>query len=441
MLRPRVMSKFLSNQPYKGTRDFFPPQMRQFQAVMRQLATIVERFGFEPYDGPLLESFELYAAKTGQEIVENQLYWLEDRSKRKLAIRPEMTPTLARMVSQQVMELPKPIRWYSIPNLWRYERPQRGRLREHWQLNCDILGGDPQFADQEILRLSHALIQSFGGERHLEIRVNHREWIDEVFQNRMKLTAEQSIQVIKLVDAKAKLDEKKYIEALGAIGLQTKTIDALEAFLEGGLDSLQSESNAPGAAHLSKVIHALNDQGLSSNIIYDPTIMRGMDYYTGLVFEIYDRSPENRRAMFGGGRYDHLLGLFGKNRLSGIGFGMGDVTIQDFLQTHSLLPDSTRNLDVYFTLLEGTYFPKLMEWATFFRALGLSCITALEPGKLAHQLKVAAKHQARHVVILGSSEWDTQTVSIKALKTGTQSEVKWANLKRWAEEQAQSKQN
>src|ERR1700712_3740198 len=156
---------FLSTQPYKGTRDFYPDEMKIRTWIFSRMREVCQSFGYQEYDGPMLEPFELYAAKTGEEIVNQQLYWMVDRGERKIAVRPEMTPTLARMVAGKFHELPRPVRWFSIPNLWRYERPQRGRLREHWQLNMDVLGGDPLLADAEILSYSLDLMKKFGGEK------------------------------------------------------------------------------------------------------------------------------------------------------------------------------------------------------------------------------------------------------------------------------------
>lgn len=180
----------LSTQGYKGTRDFYPEEKRIQDYIFSIWRQTVGLFGYEEYDGPMLEAFELYAAKTGEEIVNQQLYWMMDRGDRKLAVRPEMTPTLARMVAARLHELPRPVRWFSIPNLWRYERPQRGRLREHWQLNVDVLGGEPLLGDCEILRVAFSVMRAFGGESHAVVKVNHRGLVDHVFLNHLELTAE-----------------------------------------------------------------------------------------------------------------------------------------------------------------------------------------------------------------------------------------------------------
>ncbi|MEK7690938.1 MAG: histidine--tRNA ligase, partial [Bdellovibrionota bacterium] len=342
----------LSNQPYKGTRDFFPPAMRLRRWMFGQLRQVVEGFGFEEYDGPMLEPFELYAAKSGEELVNQQLYWMVDRGERKIAVRPEMTPTLARMVSSQVQELPKPVRWFSIPNLWRYERPQRGRLREHWQLNVDILGGDPLLADAEIIQVGLALLDCFGGGAHAQVRINNRRLMDTLFREKLGLTPEMGLQVTKAIDARDKIGDAAYTEWLaGKIGLQAGQIEVLERFFKAPFTETARTMPCEGSAELEKLFALLRESGVAeTRVVYDPTVLRGLDYYTGTVFEIYDTSPENRRAMFGGGRYDNLIGLFGNQKLSGVGFGMGDVTLENFLEIHGLKPSLPTGVDVLVTL-------------------------------------------------------------------------------------------
>src|SRR4051812_38894602 len=192
----------LSSQPYKGPRDFYPDDMRIQSWMFKRMREVAQSYGYLEYDGPMLEPFELYAAKTGEEIVNQQLYWLVDRGERKMAIRPEMTPTLARMVAAKINELPRPIRWYSIPNLWRYERPQRGRLREHWQLNVDVLGGDPLEGDAEILTLALEMMAAFKAEKLVSIRVNNRRLMDHFFGQELKLSTDAALKTTKAIDAR-----------------------------------------------------------------------------------------------------------------------------------------------------------------------------------------------------------------------------------------------
>jgi histidyl-tRNA synthetase len=211
--------------------------MRIRNYIFGKMREVCRSFGYQEYDGPMLEPFDLYAAKTGEEIVNQQLYWLMDRGERKMAIRPEMTPTMARMVAGKIHELPKPVRWFSIPNLWRYERPQRGRLREHWQLNVDVLGGDLLLADAELLSLAFSLMKAFGGEDRVSIRVNNRRLMDQLFQEKLGLDAKTALAVTKIIDMKAKIDEAKYSAMLSEVGVSSSQISMMESFFRSDLEA------------------------------------------------------------------------------------------------------------------------------------------------------------------------------------------------------------
>ena len=421
----------LSTQPYKGTRDFYPEEMRIRRWMFGRMREVIERYSYQEYDGPMLEPFELYAAKTGEEIVNNQLYWLMDRGERKLAVRPEMTPTLARMVAGKIQELPRPIRWYSIPNLWRYERPQRGRLREHWQLNVDVLGGDPLLADVELLSLSLDLIKAFGGEKHVSIRINNRRLMDHLFKDRLGLPAEGALQVTKAIDARAKIGEEAYAKWLNDLGLSENQKQEMDRFFKSTFEEIASqygEGSVAGVDELRSVFRLLKESGVGEQVIFDPLIMRGMDYYTGTVFEMYDHSPDNRRAMFGGGRYDNLIGLFGNHKLSGVGFGLGDVTFQHFLETHGLLPKLETFTEVFVSLPKEEFRAKAEQIARDLRSRGLRVMTPLEVGGFGAQLKQATKHGARFAVLLGDSEMAEGKAVVKDLRNGEQAVHPFDNL-------------
>ncbi|MBI4925651.1 MAG: histidine--tRNA ligase [Bdellovibrio sp.] len=415
------MSKeYLSSQSYKGTRDFFPKDKRLHRWMFDQMGKVVTSYGYEEYDGPMLEPFELYAAKTGEEIVNQQLYTLIDRGERKLAIRPEMTPTLARMVAQKIQELARPIRWYSVPNVWRYERPQRGRLREHWQLNVDVLGGETAFADAEIFHLVYDLITAFGGEKFISIRINHRNLTNCFFKDSLGLSPELALQLAKSIDAREKIGEEKYQAWIKDLGINDDQQKQMEVFFESSFDDIKRNYSCSGISDLDALFENLKNFPINSQIIFDPKVMRGMNYYTGVVFEVYDTCAENRRAMFGGGRYDDLLGLFGNTRLSGIGFGMGDVTLQHFLEVHKLLPQFQSAIDVFVTFPKQEFAQKAQEIVIDLRQKGFTVITPLEIGSFSQQLKVADKHEAHFAVLLGEQELAQNKVVIKNLKEGSQ---------------------
>lgn len=412
----------LSTQPYKGTRDFYPEEMRVRSWMFHKMAQVVQLYGYQEYNGPMLEPFELYAAKTGEEIVNQQLYWLMDKAERKLAVRPEMTPTLARMVAGKVHELPKPIRWYSIPNLWRYEKPQRGRLREHWQLNVDVLGGDPLLADAEILALAINIIKAFGGEKFIKIHVNHRKLVDHFFKSNLGLSSEVALKVSKAIDARAKVGEKVYQSWLVELGIQQKQQEMMEWFFNSPFEEIHQKVPCAGLEDLRCLFEFLKESGLGEFVQYDATVLRGLDYYTGTVFEMYDVSPENRRAMFGGGRYDNLVGLFGNTKLPGVGFGMGDVTFRNFLETHHLLPEFSPQIDVFLTLPKVELRPIAERIAQLLRDANIKVMTPLNIEGFGSQLKSASKHQACFAILLGEEELKENKVILKNLKT-TQQEV------------------
>ena len=431
----------LSTQPYKGTRDFYPEDMRFRRWMFGSLRNTVEMFGYQEYDGPMLEPFELYAAKSGEELVNQQLYWMMDRGDRKLAVRPEMTPTLARIVAAKINELPRPIRLFSIPNLWRYERPQRGRLREHWQLNVDLLGGDPILADAEILSVALEVVGAFGGADRVSIRVNNRRLMDAFFREKLGLSAEATLATTKAVDARAKIGEEAYAKWLGEIGVSAQQKADLDAFFQCPFEKVAELVPGAGVDELGALFTMLRESGFRvgsaceekegkpvAQVVFDPTVMRGLDYYTGTVFEVFDTSPENRRAMFGGGRYDNLVGLFGNHKLSGVGFGMGDVTLQHFLETHKLVPQIETGIDAFVTLPKKELREKAEQIARALRAQGLKVITPLSIDGFGNQLKAANKLGSRFAVLLGDTELAAGNVAVKDLKSGEQHTVAISEL-------------
>jgi len=391
--------------------------------MFQKLRETIQSFGYQEYDGPMLESFDLYAAKTGEEIVEQQLYWFLDKANRKMAIRPEMTPTLARMVSGKIHETPQPIRWYSVPNLWRYERPQRGRLREHWQLNVDVLGGDPLMADAEVLMVALEIMNSFGGQDKAVIRINHRKLVDFFFSEHLKLNSEISLRVTKLIDAKNKVSEEVFQKSLAELGLDQDKVNKLDQFFNASFEQIQKDFDCPGARELAELLDYLKQSGAEKQVVFDSSILRGLDYYTGTVFEVYDCSPENNRAMFGGGRYDNLVGLFGKNKLSGVGFGMGDVTLRNFLETHQLMPSEEPSVDVFVSLPHLDLREKAENLAKSLRSKSFKVMTPLEVGGFKNQLKLANKHGVRFVVLFGEDELKKGQLLVKELQTGNQEAV------------------
>ncbi len=388
-----------------------------------KLRRAVEAFGYLPYDGPLLESFDLYASKSGQEIVNTQLYHFTDRGERHVAIRPEMTPTLARMVAAKVNEIPRPIRWFSIPNLWRYERPQRGRLREHWQLNVDLLGGDPLAADLEILEVAHSIISAYAppnSRNPIEIRINHRGLMDAFFSKDLGLSSIQALACTKAIDLKDKIPPETFSNLLHEAGLEESKQKRLLEFFTLDLEEWTRRIPCKGAEHLSQIFRLSQNSALKQCLRFDPSILRGLDYYTGLVFEIYDTHPENRRALFGGGRYDELLGLFGKENLSGVGFGMGDAGLENFLETHGWMIPEPRPTSVFLGVPSTDDRPSCQALLTELRKSGVTCLMGLQSGGIGAQLKAANKLEATWAILWGEEERTRGLWILKNLKTGEQ---------------------
>ncbi len=360
----------LNKSPYRGTRDFFPKEMRTRNFIFEKMAVVSEQFAYEPYDGPLLEEVDLYRAKSGDELINEQIYSFTDRGDRHVAIRPEMTPTLARMVAQVHREIPKPIRLYSIPNLMRYEKPQKGRLREFYQYNVDIFGAG-QYGEIEVIQLAIELLKSFGANHeHFEVLVNDRRFVDLVFEGLIGLEAGPTKKLYKLVDAKNKMAPEKFAAEVRALTNDENKAKIFEEFV--GLKSIADVQKftteyftdtslselfmaklagveAIGDHVVQKHIHPLvylfekmKVMGLSEYVKFDPSIVRGLDYYTGVVFEIFDKHPENRRAIAGGGSYANLLQIFNEQPLEGVGMGLGEVPLTDFLNAHKLMPDFSK---------------------------------------------------------------------------------------------------
>lgn len=419
------MSNTLSTQPYKGTRDFYPEEQRLRDWMFGRLRETVVQYGYEPYDGPMLEPFELYAAKTGEEIVNEQLYSFEDRGQRKVAMRPEMTPTLARMVAARAPQLAKPIRWYSLPNLWRYERPQRGRLREHWQLNVDLLGVESVTAEVEIVQVAIDVLRGFGaGSTDFEAQINHRQLMNDLFERTLNLTPDQIQAVAKAIDKRAKIPESAFYELLEKAGCRGDQIETLNKFLNAHLLEIPNIiGDSKGYHDLCRFFDAVNAMGLGPVCRFNSSIMRGFDYYTGMVFEIYDQHPDNRRALFGGGRYDNLVGMFGGAQIPGVGFGMGDVTLKDFLEVHGLLPDLKSQTEVLVGLFAQDMFVTSQQLARQLRGYGLKVEAVLQPQKLAKQFQYADKKGIPLVLMVGPDEEAAGQVSIKDLRNGQQQKV------------------
>lgn len=415
----------LSTQPYKGARDFYPEDKRLQKYLFAQLRKTVERFGYEEYDAPILESLELYLAKTGEEIVNEQTYAFEDRGGRKVVIRPEMTPTVSRMVAARRQELAYPLRWYSIPNLWRYERPQRGRLREHWQLNVDIFGLADTQAEFEVISLANQIFEDFGAKPDMyEIRLNSRVFMDYVLHDYLALDEVEAHGIAKLIDRMHKLDQAAFIAQADALvapvkreaGVIEKLLDVLHARYFSALPPELQQY--PAVETLKTMLDQLQEAGIH-NAVFDVTLMRGFDYYTDIVFEVFDTDPENNRSMMGGGRYDGLVGLFGVEPVPTVGFGLGDATLANFLESHHLLPELHSETQLYVAAV-GEVNQEAEKLVNQLRAMGLNVAVGAYGRRLGDHFKTAEKKGIAHVLIVGEKELANEQFTIKDLQSGNE---------------------
>ena len=422
-----MCAQLLSTQPYKGTRDFYPDDMRLRNWFFGKIRSALELAAFDEYNGPMLESLEIYAAKSGEEIASKQTYNFLDRADRSLAIRPEMTPTVARMVAAKMNELTFPLRWFSIPNMYRYEATQRGRLREFWQLNVDVFGCDTYEADLDVIISAIRIMQAFGADETMfTVRINNRRFFNDVISAIAGTDAEGSKAVSKIVDRKNKVSRESYEKDMAALGIDGNKIAQIDALYNMSVDEATSLCpDSQGSRELMDLFTALRASGLDKYCVFDFGIIRGLDYYTGTVFEVFDNAPENNRAMFGGGRYDNLVGLFVKNaKISGVGYGMGDVTLENFLVTHGLVPDLYKTeTKALVTRFDDVPYTEYLALTQKIQSAGVISSLYLGSKKFGKQIDYAVKGHYSHIVIMGASELENGVVKIKDLEKREESEV------------------
>lgn len=413
----------LSTKPYKGARDFYPEDKRLQKYMLGKWREVAELYGYEEYDAPILEPLDIYLAKTGEEIVNEQTYVFEDRGGRKVVIRPEMTPTVSRMVAAKRQELAYPLRWYSIPNLWRYERPQRGRLREHWQLNIDIFGVAGIEAEYEIITLVDSMFKSFGAKHDMyEIRLNSRKLMDFALNTYLALDAKESHDIGKLIDHVHKMERTEFIsKADKTLSAKSKANGAVEKLLKlldaKSLKDLPNElANHESVDELTKMLGQLKAAGIT-NAKFDISIMRGFDYYTDVVFEVFDTHPDNNRSMVAGGRYDGLVGLFGVAPVPTVGFGWGDVTLANFLEIHNLIPKLATETDLYVALI-GDVQAEAQASIAELRKKGINVAVDYSGKKIGDQFKSADKKHVANVLIIGENELKDGVFTLKNLESG-----------------------
>ena len=411
-----------------GFRDFYPEQLAVRNHLMSVWRDVARRYGFVEYDGPPLEALELYTRKSGEEIV-GQLYTFTDKGDRQVALRPEMTPTLARMVAARANAMRKPIRWFSVPQLFRYERQQKGRLREHFQLNVDIIGEASAAADAELLAVAIDVMRAVGLDSgDVRARVSDRRLLTAALSS-AGVAPHELPAVFAAIDKAGREPRGATLEKVGAavgshdarrvverILANAKSLDAIAS------DFADSPEVAEEASRMREYLGFLDALGVGEWIDFDLSIVRGLAYYTGKVFELFDAKGEFR-AICGGGRYDDLLSTIGGVDLPALGFGMGDVVLTEILRSRDLLPAPGLATEYWVASDDESMLAEVMSVASRLRGRARSAEYALKPQTLARQLKSASSAGVRSVVLLRRSDYDSGKVTVKTLADGSERNV------------------
>ena len=396
----------LSTEPYKGVRDFYPEDQFLQKYIFEHMERVCELFGYEEFNASILEPAELYRTKTSEEIVNEQTYTFTDRGNREVTLRPELTPTFARMIAARAREIPLPARWYAIGNVFRYERPQKGRLREFWQLEANIVGETSIESDAEIIAMAHGIMRSLGAdERNFEIRVSDRRLLDSVYDEH-KIAPDVRAELTRLLDKRDKVDDIK--------SELSKVVDAAAA--EKLLQQLEMMTST---AYLEELRTALEYMGVR-NMIVDTKITRGFDYYTGMVFEVYDTDEQNRRSLFGGGRFDNLLSLFGGESIPAVGFAMGDVTARDFLEAHNLMPAYAPATELMIAVVDQDAKGHAIKLAQDLRREDVSVAVNFSEKRIGDKIRQADKMKIPFLIAVGAKERESGRYAVKNLATGAE---------------------
>ena len=416
-------------QGVRGTRDFYPEDMRIRNWLFDNFRAAARSHGFEEYDSPVLEHEELYTRKQGEEITQ-QLYNFEDKGGRRVTLRPEMTPSLARMVMARAGAMPTPIKWFSIPQCWRYERTQRGRGREHYQWNVDIWGSDAVQADAELLSVVVSFFQRVGlNADDLAISISSRKVLEEVLGS-LGISGDAFAATCIIVDKMDKLPAEVIEQQLSEQGLDSSAISVIQSTL--GLSDLDSLAAALGegsgaVAELATLFDLIDSYGIADWVTFDASVVRGLAYYTGPVFEAHDRGGK-LRAICGGGRYDRLLSSLGGNDMPATGFGFGDMVIMELLNENGLVPDlPSGNQDIVIAINEDLR-SAAMSVATKLRASGRSVDLVLEDKRMKWAFRHAERTGAQRLVMVMPDEWAAGNVRIKELESGEESDVAVGDL-------------
>jgi histidyl-tRNA synthetase len=410
-----------------GFRDAFPDALARRRRIFEAWRRVAARYGFEEYDGPPVEPLDLYTRKSGEEIIE-QLYAFNDKGGRSVSLRPEMTPTLARMVAARAAQLKKPIRWFSIPQLFRYERQQRGRLREHFQLNMDIIGEAGPSADAEVIAAAVDVVRELGfGPEEVRVRLSDRRVLGEALAGRLGITEAELPGVLSALDKYERSPDAtaKALEAALGSGDRATEVSRFAASLGESGPLLAS----PAAASLNGCVASLGAMGLGDFVDVDFRIVRGLAYYTGIVFELFD-AKRSLRAICGGGRYDQLIAQLDGPDLPCVGFGMGDVVLGELIGEREGAPKAPASADVFVVAVAEVDRAEVLALAHALRERDVRVEYALKAQAVGKQLELAAARGARHAVIIGSAERETGIAVVRDLESKVESRVTLDALRR-----------
>ena len=438
----KYTKKQFSTNPLKGMKDFYPEDLREVNWIISIIKDIADRYNYEEFETPLLEPIEIFAAKSSHELVYEQSFYVEKFEDRKIILRPELTPSLARMVAQKSQELKKPIRWYSLPTCFRYEQPQRGRLRSFKQPNFDILGEESLYADLEIFNIIVDIFSEFGASpEQFQIYYNSRRFIDSVLTIILKISKEKLRLAYKVLDKSDKMEKEEFdkflfdtfqndVDAKRIVKLKdAKGIDeVLKRF-----DIIPDEFyDCEGYVELKKFERLLMKAGISDFCTFSSSTVRGLDYYTGIIYEVFDTGKENIRSIFGGGRYDDLLTLFSEEQITGTGFGMGVYTLSLFLKSYELIPEDIKEKDysdtIYIASINEDVSIYSIEIARTIRGEDFPCIIDYRFKNLKKQLKRANELGVLITLIVGPDEMEKNKVTIKNMVSEEQKIILFDDL-------------
>jgi|LakMenEpi03Aug12_release.lakeMendotaPanAssembly.Ray.scaffolds.fasta_scaffold01486_23 histidyl-tRNA synthetase len=427
------MKNKVSIQPLKGFRDFLPEDWKLQQYIFDTWKRVCVSYGFDEYNGPILEDINIYN-KSGGDIgtLGKELYSFSDRGDRNIALRPEMTPTVGRMVAAYGKNYSKPIKWFSIAQFFRAENPQKGRGREFFQLNADIFGDESVYSDFEVISLAIDILKAFKADENMfTVRINNRKFTDYYFTQHLGVADKNLVQsIVRVIDASPKKDRAWFEEAIASLSSDSSLVGKLDEYLAISAEKIASYKNeSEGAAELTALFDMLKASNLDKYCVFDPYMARGFDYYTGMVFEVFDKNPNNNRSLFGGGRYDDLLDIFDQPKVPAVGFAPGDMTMRIFLEQWNLL--SNKNVlgstSYYIPVISEACRLNVLEVANKLRNEGLNSVrVGFKEESISKALSFANKNHIDKVVILGDDEYKKGIYKVKSMETGQEDSFDFA---------------